>query len=85
MKFKIARSDDGVQHDVTVTVSVGSVFAPEDWEMGKRIGDWSFYADPEFDFGTSEPVASAESLSALREKLQDLIDSMDFSGKITGR
>ncbi len=51
MKIKIARSENGVDHDVTVTISVGSVFAPEDWEMGKRIGNWSFYANPEFDFG----------------------------------
>ena len=80
--MKISRSDDGVQHEVTVTIPVGSVFAPEDWEMGKRVGDWTFYADPEFDFGSSDPVVCEQSKRALREKLQTLISNMTFSGEV---
>ena len=68
-KIKISRSNNGVQHDVTVTISVGSVFAPEDWEMGKTDrGTGSFYANDDFDFGTSDPVVQADTLSDLREK-----------------
>ena len=82
--MKIARSDDGIHHDVTVTITIGSVHAPEDWDMGKRVGEWQFYVDPEFEFGVSNlgPIASKQSKRALREKMEALIDNMVFSGEM---